>query len=117
MDSNRKCSINSNCLLLSAYFLLATYFYQVRCSHNVYIKHLKSVVNSYLNLKQLSRSLVIFKKKEIIIKKMHVLVIIALGILLAAPAHAGVNIYDPAGVDGCKGTAILEPHFKKGDIE
>ena len=57
---------------------------------------------------------------------MHVLVIIALGILLATTAHAGVNIpyelYDPTGyppgsVDGCIGKAIVEPHFKRGDIE
>ena len=48
---------------------------------------------------------------------MHVLILIVFGSLLANTAHAGVNIYDPVGVDGCKGTAILEPQFKKGDIE
>ena len=37
-------------------------------------------------------------------KKMHVLLIISLGILLATTAHAG-----GAGVYGCKGGAILDP--------
>ena len=43
---------------------------------------------------------------------MHVLLIISLGILLATTAHAG-----GAGVYGCKGGAILDPPFKKGDIK
>ena len=65
------------------------------------------------------KSLIIFNKinKCVPYKMMHVLILIVFGSLLANTAHAGVNIYDPVGVDGCKGTAILEPQFKKGDIE
>lgn len=58
-----------------------------------------------------------YKMMLIIIYLLHVLVLIVFGSLLANTAHAGVNIYDPVGVDGCEGTAILEPQFKKGDIE
>ena len=52
--------------------------------------------------------------------KMHVLVFIVLGSVLATTAHAYVGLEgnnNPGGVDGCTGKAIFEPNFKRGDIE
>ena len=49
---------------------------------------------------------------------MQVLAFIVLGSLLATTGHAGIsrgiNLDDVAG---CTGKAIVEPPFKKGDIE
>ena len=50
--------------------------------------------------------------------KMEVLGFIILGSLLATTGHAGISDgIDPDGVVGCTGKAIVEPPFKKGDIE
>ena len=49
---------------------------------------------------------------------MHVLVIVALGSLLATTAHAGAGALDyTTGPIGCSGKLIVEPEFKRGDIE
>ena len=51
---------------------------------------------------------------------MHVLVLIVFASLLASTAHAGAGIpagLVPNGPVGCSGKLIVEPKFKKGDIE
>ena len=51
---------------------------------------------------------------------MHVLVLIVFASLLASAAHAD-SVVDPGlvpnGPVGCRGKLIVEPEFKKGDIE
>ena len=39
--------------------------------------------------------------------------------MTSCKSRRGIKVADNwrTGVDGCKGTAILEPDFKKGDIE
>merc|ERR1712008_556711 len=49
--------------------------------------------------------------------KMHVLVLVALGSLLATTAHAGAGALDySTGTVGCRGKLIVEPKFRRGDI-
>merc|ERR1712008_126746 len=68
-----------------------------------------------------SRTIIIFNKiNKGVLYKMHVLVFIVLGSVLATTAHAAVGLEgnnNPGGVDGCTGKAIFEPNFKRGDIE
>ena len=49
---------------------------------------------------------------------MQVLAFIVLGSLLATTGHAGISRgINSGGAVGCTGKAIVEPPFKKGDIE
>ena len=48
---------------------------------------------------------------------MQVLGFIVLGSLLATSGHAGISSGISDGAVGCTGKVIVEPPFKKGDIE
>ena len=70
-----------------------------------------------------SRTLITFNKiNKDLYYKMHVLVLIVFASLLASTAHA-VTICDPVvcgpghGPVGCRGKLIVDPQFKRGDIE
>ena len=73
-----------------------------------------------------SRTLITFNKiNKDLYYKMHVLVLIVFASLLASTAHAGSVPYGPSalagsvpyGPAGCRGKLIVEPEFKRGDIE
>ena len=67
-----------------------------------------------------SRTLITFNKiNKDLYYKMHVLVLIVFASLLASTAHAGVDLAGlvPYGPVGCIGKVIVEPEFKRGDIE
>ena len=68
-----------------------------------------------------SRTLITFNEiNKDLYYKMHVLVLIVFASLLDSTAHAGAGIpvgLVPNGPVGCSGKLIVEPKFKKGDIE
>ena len=97
-------------LLVSACFLLATF-----------IKSDARLSGKFLLTFETSRTLIIFNEiNKDVLYKMHALVFIVLGSVLATSANAGVGLEgnnNPGGVGGCTGKAIFEPNFKRGDIE
>ena len=79
------------------------------------------VSGKFLLTLETSRTLIKFNEiNKGVLYKMHVLVFIVFGSVLATTSNAGNFIEgnnNPSGVAGCTGQAIFEPNLRRGDIE